>query len=105
MDYPSLVIHPGLSRTYLMAVGSATLLFFLFFIGTLISRGMRGEMPQPLSSPSWLWRWVNFMYPGWLDRLAFKQILLGFVWAWASAALTWSILAVLFLTVLAKPHG
>jgi len=88
-----------------MAVGSATLLFLLFFIGTLIGRGMRGEMPQPLSSPAWLWRWLNFMYPAWLDKLSLSQIFLGFVWALASAAVTWLLLAVLFLAVLAKPHG
>jgi hypothetical protein len=105
MDYPSLAIPLGLSRTYLMAVSSATLLFLLFFIGTLISRGRRGEMSPPLSSPSWLWHWLIFIYPEWLDKLAFRQILLGFVWALASAAVTWLLLAVFSLMLLAKPHG
>ncbi len=105
MDFFLVVNRPGLSRIYLIAVGSAILLFLFCFIGTLICRGERGERPQPLSSPSWLWSWLNFIYPVWLDRLAFRQILWGFFWAWASAAVTWLLLAVLFLAVLGKPHG
>jgi hypothetical protein len=92
-------------RLYLVAVNSAVLLFLIFFLGTLISRGSRGAVPAPLSSSSWLWRWLNFAYPAWLDRLTFRQILLGFVWALGSAAVVWTILAVLFLMILAKPPG
>ncbi len=92
---------------YLLGVGLAIALFLAFFTCTLIRRGGRSEMPQPQppESPSWLWASLNFVYPSWLDRLSFRQILQGFVWALGSAAVVWALFALLFLMMVAKPHG
>lgn len=94
-------------RAYLLGVGLAMALFLAFFTGTLIKRGRRSETPPPQTpeSASWLWSSLNFVYPSWLDYLSFRQILVGFVWSLGTAALFWMVSAVLFLMLVAKPHG
>jgi hypothetical protein len=94
-----------LQVVYFLSVGSAILLFAILFLRTLIIRGKDSVVQDRESSQSWLWVWLNFLHPPWLDGLTFGQIFRGFAWALASAAVSWIILAVIFLAVIAKVYG
>jgi hypothetical protein len=105
MDQLLFIPYHKLQIIYLLAAGSAILLFVIFFLRTLIIRGKGGVVLYHESSQSWLWVWLNFLYPNWLDKLTFRQIFNGFAWALASAAVSWIISAVIFLIVIAKVYG
>ena len=100
--YPYIVLaYPKLFMLYAMAVNLALTLFLLFYIRNLVTSARRVSIPEPISLPLWL----NFMYPKWLDRLTIKSILNAFTSALGLAAVTWMILAILSIVVLAKVYG
>lgn len=105
MNHLLFIAYHKLQMIYFLAVGSAILLFVILFLRTLIIRGKSGVILYQDSSRSWLWVWLSFLYPNWLDKLTFGQIFMGFAWALASAAVSWIILAVIFLIVIAKVYG
>jgi hypothetical protein len=105
MNHLLFIAYHKLQVLYFLAAGSAMVLFVIFFLRNLIIRGKGGVVLYQEASPSWLWVWLSFLYPNWLDKLTFGQIFKGFAWALASAVLSWLILAVIFLIVIAKVYG
>jgi hypothetical protein len=91
-------------NAYSLAVGSASLLFLVLFAVILIVSGLRAAAAPPVSYPSRFWWWLNFVYPGWLDWLGFRQILLGFAWALSGAAVIWTLAVLIILLAVGKPH-
>lgn len=105
MDDQLFITYHKLQMIYILATGSAILLFVILFLRTLIIRGKGGVVVYHEPSQSWLWAWLSFLYPNWLDKLTFGQIFKGFAWALASAVVSWLILAVVFIIVTAKVYG
>ena len=105
MDHLSFIAYHKLQIVYYFAAGLAILLFLILFLRTLIIRAKTGVVLYQESSQSWLWVWLSFLYPAWLDKLTFGQIFKGFAWALASTAVSWIILAVVFLIIIAKVYG
>jgi hypothetical protein len=97
-----MLAYPHLYALYLLAVGSATSLFLFLYFGNLILQGKRGKVDESASKLS---VWLNIMYPIWLDRLTYQGIVRAFVWALGLAAVSWTILAMVFLVVMAKVFG
>jgi riboflavin transporter FmnP len=105
MDTPEFVISlavPHLYATLLLAVHSATFIFLVFYVKNLFSQGMKSNPDEPVVALS---AWLNFMYPRWLDRLTFQGIIKAFSLSLALAAVTWTVLAMAFLVVVAKVYG
>ncbi len=93
--------YPKLFMLYALAVNLALTLFLLFYIRKLVNSAKSVSIPEPISLPLWL----NFMYPRWLDRLTLKSILKAFASALGLAVVTWMILVIVSIVVLAKVYG
>ncbi len=97
-----ILAYPQLYALYVLAVGSASCLFLLLYIGHLFSHGKRGNVDVSASNLS---VWMNFMYPSWLDRLTYQGIIRAFAWALGLAVISWTVLAIVFLFVMTKVYG
>lgn len=93
--------YPKLFMLYALAVNLGLTLFLLFYIRNLVNSARSVSIPEPISLPLWL----NFMYPRWLDRLTLKSILNAFASALGLAVVTWMILVIVSIVVLAKVYG
>ena len=93
--------YPKLFLLYTLAVNLAPMLFLLFYIRKLVTSARSVSIPEPVSLPLWL----SFMYPRWLDRLTIKSILKAFASALGLAVVTWMVLVILSIVVLAKVYG
>ncbi len=83
---------------YSLPVDLAISLFLVFYIILLVNQSRKVTVGQPVSLPVW---W-NVMYPSWLDRLTFRQIVMAFAWGLGIAIISWIVLAVVFLAILAR---
>jgi hypothetical protein len=104
MDTSEAVIflaYPNLSALYSLAVVSSVSLFLFFYIALLISQGKRGNVTESVSLPMWF----NFMYPGWLDKVTCQGIVKAFAMALCLALVTWTIVALIFITAMMKVYG
>ena len=86
---------------YSLVVGSAISLFLVFYTIVLVTQARRATTAQPVSLPVWF----EFMYPSWLDRLTFRQIVTAFVWGLGIAIISWIALAVVLLAILGRMYG
>jgi hypothetical protein len=86
---------------YSLVVGLAISLFSAFYIILLVAQARKVIVAQPVSLPVWL----NVMYPNWLDRLTLRHIVMAFAWGLGIAILSWIVLVVVLLAILARVHG
>lgn len=86
---------------YYLVVDSAILLFLAVYIMLLVNQARNMRAVQPVSLPLWL----NLMYPRWLDKLTFRQIVIAFAWSLGFSIISWIALAVVFVAVLARMYG
>jgi hypothetical protein len=100
MDSPSPLTNPLFYSVYVPVIGSAVLLFLAFYLTALITQAKKVSTVQPVSLPVWL----NIMYPRWLDRLTLRIIVKAFAWGLGIAIISWIVLAVIFLAIIARAH-
>ena len=101
MDYLLPLTNPIFYRVYVPLVTSAPLLYLVFYIAALITHAKKVNIAQPVSLPLWL----NIMYPSWLDKLTLRKIVMAFAWGLGIAIISWIVLAIIFLAVLARVYG
>ena len=99
-DYLLLLMNPVVYIIYVSVTASAVMLFLAFYITALVSQAKKASIDQPVSLPMWL----NIMYPSWLDKLTFGKIVKAFLGALGIAIISWLVLAVVFLAVLARAY-
>jgi hypothetical protein len=83
---------------YSLVVGLAILLFLGFYTMVLVTQARKVTAVQPVSLPVWF----ELMYPSWLDRLTFRQIVMAFVWGLGIAIISWIALAVVLLAIIGR---
>ena len=86
---------------YSLVVGSAISLFLACYVMLLVTQARKVTAVRPASLPLWL----DFMYPSWLDKLTFRQIVTAFAWALGISIISWIALAVVLLAVLGRVYG
>lgn len=86
---------------YSLVVGSAISLFLACYVVLLVTQAGKVTAVQPASLPVWL----DFMYPSWLDKLTFRQIVTAFAWALGISVISWLALAVVLLAVLGRVYA
>lgn len=85
---------------YSLVVDLAISLFLAFYTILLVIQASKVTAVQPVSLPLWL----NVMYPSWLDRLTFRQIVMAFAWGSGIAIILWIALAVVLLAILGRVY-
>jgi hypothetical protein len=98
MDSLSPLTNPLFYSVYVPVIGSAVLLFLAFYLTVLITQARKVSAVQPVSLPLWL----NIMYPSWLDKLTLRTIVISFAWGLGIAIISWTVLVVVFLAILAR---
>jgi hypothetical protein len=98
MDY---FFNPLFYLVYAPVVASAVLAFLVSYIAALITQAKKASIVQPVSLPMWL----NIMYPSWLDKLTVRRIVIAFAWSLGIAIISWIVLAIIFLAILARGYG
>jgi hypothetical protein len=83
---------------YSLLVDLALSLFLGFYIFLLVTQARKRTPAQPVSVPVWF----NLMYPSWLDRLTFRQIIMAFAWGLGSAIVSWIVLVVISVAILVR---
>jgi len=101
MDYLLPSINPAFYIVYVPLITSAILLFLAFYVTALITQAKKVNIVQPVSLPLWL----NIMYPSWLDKLTLRKIVKAFAWGLGIAVISWIVLAVICLAILARVYG
>jgi hypothetical protein len=89
------------NHIYYLVVDSAISLFLALYIMLLVNQTRNARAVQPVSLPLWL----NLMYPRWLDKLTFRQIVIAFAWGLGISIISWIVLAVALVAVLARVYG
>lgn len=87
--------------SYSLVVDLAISLFLAFYTILLVIQARKVTAVQPVSLPLWL----KVMYPSWLDRLTFRQIVMAFAWGLGIAIISWIALAVVLLAILGRVYG
>ena len=100
MDNLIPLIDSEFYTVYAPLITSAILLFLAFYIAALITQAKKVNIVQPVSLPLWL----NIMYPSWLDKLTLRKIAMAFAWGLGIAIMSWIVLAVIFLAILARVY-
>jgi len=95
---------PQLYALNLLASGSATILFLFFYIRYLLSQETEENVDRFSSLPTW-WKFMYIMYPNWLDKLSYQNIIKAFAMALVLAIVDWTILAMIFLVAIMKLYG
>ena len=101
MDYLLPFINPAFYTGYVPLITCAVLLFLVSYITALITQAKKLKIVQPVSLPFWL----NIMYPSWLDKLTLRKIVKSFAWSLGIAIISWIVLAIIFLAILARGYG
>ena len=86
---------------YSLVVDLAISLFLASYTVLLVTQARKVTAVQPVSLPVWF----ELMYPSWLDRLTFRQIVVAFVWGLGIAIVSWIALAVVLLAILGRMYG
>ncbi len=87
-----------------LTVGLAISLFLALYIILLVAQARKVKAFEPALLPVWPF-WLAFMYPSWLDKLTLRSIARAFVQALGIAVISWLVMSVIFLAILAGTYG
>ena len=104
MDQGLFLLYSLPRAIYSLSVGLAVSLFFAFYIAALVVQARKEPPVEPVRFPAWL-PWLAFMYPRWLDRLTFLNILKAFFEALVVAVVAWTLTMVVLIMVIATVHS
>jgi len=102
MDHGGLLEHltfPGLYALHAYATGSAIVLFLALYLGSLLRNRRCNDADTETGAT--LPAWIDFLYPRWLDQLTLVAIVTASVRAFVVAIVTWTLLAIMVIVVIA----